>query len=150
MNKDILEILTSKEDKVAYAYTQKIVLESEESNKWYSYFDEFVSLLDHPKLLVRNRVIAILAANAKWDKKDKFNLIINDLLSHIEDEKPITSRKCISALYEIGKAKPKLIKKILKGLTNADTSKYKDSMRPLIEKDIIETINKLKLMEVKQ
>lgn len=36
-------------------------------------------------------------------------------------------------------AKPQYISRILSCLGSADLSKYKDSMRPLIEKDIEET-----------
>lgn len=59
--------------------------------------------------------------------------------SHVTDEKPITARQCIKALAQIGQAKREYIPTILQALRNADLSKYKDSMRPLIEKDILET-----------
>ena len=39
----------------------------------------------------------------------------------------------------MGLAKPQYIPRILFCLQSADLSKYKDSMRPLIEKDIAET-----------
>lgn len=55
------------------------------------------------------------------------------------DEKPITARQCIKTLAQIGKAKPQYVPKILSCLKEADLSTYKDSMRPLIEKDILET-----------
>ena len=89
MKAEIAAMLTAKDEKYACALADKIISESQETDEWYEYFDDFASLLDHPKSLVRNRVICILAANA-------------------------------------------------------DLSKYKDSMRPLIEKDILETENKLK------
>ena len=55
------------------------------------------------------------------------------------DEKPITARQCIQALAEVGLAKPQYIPQILDCFHNADQSKYKDSMRSLIEKDMAET-----------
>ena len=144
MNTEIIEKLTLKDDKVACAYTDDIVFESQKNNNWYMYFDEFASLLDHPKSLVRNRTLSILAANAKWDNENKFESIIDEYLLHVVDEKPITSRCCIKKLVEVGQAKPNLIPIILDKLNNADLSKYKDSMRQLIEKDIIDTLEKLK------
>lgn len=39
----------------------------------------------------------------------------------------------------MGKAKTQYIPRILSCLRGADLSKYKDSMRPLLEKDIAET-----------
>ena len=68
-----------------------------------------------------------------------YRRIISDYQAHITDEKPITARQCIKALAQIGTAKPQYIPKILSCLETAELSKYKDTMRPLIEKDIEET-----------
>ena len=108
-------------------------------DEWYEYFDTFASLLDHPKSLVRNRVLYILAANAQWDADNHFDGIIDDYLTHVTDEKPITARQCVKALAQVGLAKPQYIPMILSALQDADLSKYKDSMHPLIEKDMAET-----------
>ena len=89
--------------------------------------------------MVRNRVLHILAANAQWDDENRFDAIISDYLAHITDEKPITARQCIKALAQVGVAKPQYIPRILLCLHEADLSKYKDNMRPLIEKDMAET-----------
>ena len=97
MKDNVITQLTAKDDKYACAVADKIISESKETDAWYEYFDDFASLLDHPKSLVRNRVLYILAANAQWDEENRFDAII------------------------------------------ADLSKYKDSMRPLLEKDIAET-----------
>ena len=139
MTEAIIARLTSKDDKCACAFADQIIAESQETDAWYAYFDDFASLLDYPKSLVRNRVLYILAANARWDEENRFDLIISDFLAHITDEKPITARQCIKALAQVGQAKPQYIPTILSSLRRADLSKYKDSMRPLIEKDIAET-----------
>lgn len=137
---NIIEELTSKNDKSACAFSEKITSESKDSNSWYVYFDEFASLLNHPNSFVRNRVIWILSSLAKWDDENRFEKILPEYLSHITDEKPITSRQCVQALSQIGNAKPQFVLEIIAALQNADLSKYKDSMRPLIEKDIQKTI----------
>ena len=139
MKDAIVAKLTAKDDKYACALSDKIISESQETDKWYEYFDDFASLLDHPKSLVRNRVLYILAANARWDEENRFDSIISDFLAHITDEKPITARQCIKALAQVGLAKPQYIPRILSCLQEADLSRYKDSMRPLIEKDMEET-----------
>ena len=136
---DIIAKLTSKDDKYACAIADKIISESQETDEWYECFDDFATLLGHPKSLVRNRALYILAANVQWDDKKRFDLIISDFLSHITDEKPITARQCIKALAQIGQTKREYIPRILSALANADLSKYKDTVRPLIEKDISET-----------
>jgi hypothetical protein len=142
--KEILLKLTSKDDKYAYAIADKIISESQDSDEWYEYFDDFASLLNHPNSLVRNRVLYILAANAQWDDENRFDAILDDYLAHIADEKPITARQCIKALAQVGKAKPQYIPRIIDCFHSANLSVYRDSMRPLIERDMAETENALR------
>lgn len=140
MKQDIIAKLTSKDDKFACAFADKIIAESRETDEWFEYLDEFAGLLDNPKSLVRNRAVYILAANAQWDDENRFDSVMPAFLAHITDEKPITARQCIKALAQVGQAKPQYIPVILSSLRSADLSKYKDSMRPLLEKDIAETV----------
>ena len=135
---EIINKLTAKDDKFACALADKIIVESRECDTWYEYFDAFASLLNHPKSLVRNRALHILAANAQWDVENRFDAILPEFLTHVTDEKPITARQCIQALAQVGLAKPQYIPQILDCFHNVDLSKYKDSMRPLIEKDMAE------------
>ena len=86
--------------------------------------------------MVRNRALYILAVNAQWDDENRFAAILPEFLSHIMDEKPITASQCIKTLALIGQAKPQYIPRITEALREADFSQYKDSMRPLIKKDI--------------
>ena len=139
MKEQIIANLTAKNDKFACAFADKIISESQETDTWYEYFFAFATLLKSPKSLVRNRALSILAANAQWDEENRFDLVLPDFLAHITDEKPITARQCVKALALVGQAKPQYIPKILSALRDADLSKYKDSMRPLIEEDILET-----------
>lgn len=141
---DIISSLTSKDDQYACAIADKITAESQETDTWYAHFDDFASLLDHPKSLVRNRILHILAANVQWDEENRVDAILPEFLSHVTDEKPITARQCIKALAQVGQAKPQYIPQILKRFHEADLSKYKDSMRPLLEKDMAETERILK------
>ena len=143
MKPDIITVLTASDDKYACAFADKIISESQETDEWYELFEEFASLLNHPKSLVRNRALTILAANAQWDDENRFDAVIEDYLSHITDEKPITARQCIKSLAQIGQAKPQYVPMILTALRSADLLKYKDSMRPLIEKDIQSTMEVL-------
>ena len=138
MHENLITNLTSKDDKYACAIADKIISESQDTDEWYGYFDAFASLLNHPKSLVRNRALHILAANAQWDDNNRFDAILSEYLSHITDEKPITARQCIKALVQVGMAKPQYIPRILSCFHDADLSKYKDSMRPLIERDMAE------------
>lgn len=139
MKESIIAILTAKDNRYACTFTDKILSESRESDKWFGYFQSFASLLDHSNSLVRNRAIHILAANAQWDTENCFDAVLPTFLSHITDEKPITARQCIQTLAQVGQAKPQYIPRILSALQEADLSSYKDSMRPLIQKDLEKT-----------
>ena len=139
MKSELIAALTAKDDKYACACAEKIISESRETDEWYEYFDAFAALLSNPKSLVRNRALYILAANVQWDDEGRFEAILPEYLSHITDEKPITARQCVKALAEVGRAKPQYVPAILSALRSADLSGYKDSMRPLIEKDLAET-----------
>jgi len=77
--------LTGKNAKDAYAFAQQIVAESQTSNRWYPYLEHFAALLRHKNSLVRNRAISILAANARWDREEKLNALLDEFLSHVTD-----------------------------------------------------------------
>ena len=136
---EIISMLTAKDDKDACAFADKIISESQETDVWYEHFNTFASLLNHPKSYVRNRVLNIIAANVQWDKENYFDVILDEYLAHVTDEKPITARQCIKALAQVGKARPEYIPRIIECFCKADLSKYKDSMRSLIEHDMAET-----------
>ena len=135
--------LTGKDAKNAYAFVQQIVEESRASDAWYPCFDRFAELLRHKNSLVRNRAIAILAANARWDREGRVDALLDEFLSHVTDVKPITARQCVAALPEIAEAKPKLVLRIRAALEQADLSGYPDSMQPLILKDIVAALQKI-------
>ena len=59
-------------------------------------------------------------------KKMKDLLVLRDL-------------ECVKALAQVGLAKPQYVPRILSSFQSADLAQYKDSMRPLIEKDMAET-----------
>lgn len=100
MKENIIKNLTAKDDKFACAFADKVILESKETDEWYEYFDDFASLLDHPKSLVRNRALYILAVNAQWDEDNHFDAILDEYLAHITDAKPITADNALRLLHK--------------------------------------------------
>lgn len=92
--------------------------------------------MDHKNSYARTRALLLIAANARWDASGKIDALLDGYLAHILDEKPITSRQCVQALPELAEFKPELKERILRALGTADLSQYKDTMRPLIAKDI--------------
>jgi len=54
----------------------------------------------------------------------------------LNDPKPTVVRQCLNALHEVVLFRTELSGIIKKALTEMNISKHKDSMSPLIEKDI--------------
>ena len=135
--------LTGKDAKDAYAFARQVAEQSRASDAWYPCFDRFAELLRHKNSLVRNRAIAILAANARWDREGKFDALLDEFLSHVTDVKPITARQCVGALPEVAEAKPDPVPRIRAALEQTDLSGYPDSMQPLILKDIVAALQKI-------
>lgn len=46
---EIIAKLTVKDDKYASAVAERIISESQDTDEWYEYFEDFASLLNHPK-----------------------------------------------------------------------------------------------------
>lgn len=133
---ETFELLLDKNNNVAYKALQLLQKESEERNYVYPYMSRLSDMLDSDNSYIRTRGLTLLTYNAKWDKDNKIDEIIDKYLKHITDIKPITARQCIKLLPIIAKHKPELKNDILSALHNADISIYEDSMQPLIYKDI--------------
>ncbi len=143
----IFELVTGLEDKkntYACGCMKQLEEESGISDSVYEYMDKFISMLDNENSYVRNRALTLICANSKWDKKNKINNSILKILDHISDEKPITSRTCIKHLPYLADNKPELSDTICEALEKADTLKYADSMRGLVERDINDALKKIK------
>lgn len=133
--------LKDKNDKYAYQCLKQLELESLNSDAVYHYFDLFSAMLDDPNSYIRTRGILLIAANAKWDSDYKIDEIIDRLLKHIMDDKPITARQCIKSLPVIAKHKPDLKDDICNALRTANPVIYKSTMQSLVYKDIQDALN---------
>lgn len=143
---ETFELLFDKNNNVAYKALQKLQKESEEENCVYSYMDRLSDMLDSDNSYIRTRGLVLLAYNAKWDKDYKIDEVIDKYLEHITDIKPITARQCIKLLPILAKHKPELKNDIISALCRADISIYDDSMRPLVYKDIQNTLKEIQKM----
>lgn len=98
--------------------------------------DKLADMIDSDNSYIRTRGLTLIAYNAKWDKDNKIDEIIDEYLKHIEDVKPITARQYIKLLPMIEKNKPKLKEDIVSALQKADISIYVGGMQSLVYKDI--------------
>ena len=136
----LIALLSGKDNNAGYSAMKHLAELSQDSDEIYSFMDKCFEMLDSHNSFVRSRGISLIAANAQWDEEKKIDGALDKYLEHVVDEKPITARQCIQNLNYILEAKPELAPRIKQALETADLTKYKDSMRPLIEKDISEVI----------
>ena len=140
---EAFELLFDKDNKTAYKALQELQKESEETDHVYPYMDRLSDMLESDNSYIRTRGLTLLAYNARWDRDNKIDEIIDGYLKHITDVKPITARQCIKLLPMIAKDKPELKEDILSALRRADVSFYEDSMRPLVYKDIQKALKEI-------
>ena len=140
---ETFELLLDKNNNVAYKALQLLQKESEERNYVYPYMSRLSDMLDSDNSYIRTRGLTLLTYNAKWDKDNKIEEIIDKYLKHITDIKPITARQCIKLLPIIAEYKPELKNDILSALHKANISIYGDSMQSLVHKDIQKVLNEI-------
>lgn len=125
-------------NEAAYAAAKRIAAESESSDKFYKYIPEFAKLLGHKKSYVRIRALILCCSQARWDNAGIIAKYLPQILPLIHDEKPTVVRQSLNALKEVVEFRPELCEMIEYELGKIDISGYKDSMIPLIKKDIAE------------
>ncbi len=106
-----------------------------------------MEMLHDPNSYVRTRGIILIASNAKWDRDKRIDEIIDELLMHVMDEKPVTARQCIKVLPQIAASKCQLAECIMDALETANPQRYKSSMQPLICKDIQNALESINLVQ---
>lgn len=140
---NMVEALFDKDNTAAYKALKGLEEISDEADLVYPFMDEFGEMLDSDNSYIRTRGITLIACNAKWDKANKIDGIIDRYLKHIADKSPITARQCIRCLPTIAKYKPELRNNILRAFENADASDYAQSMSDLVWKDIRKAIREV-------
>ena len=144
MNKEeIFNIFYGKETWDIWRKFQEIESSIDESEFLYKYFDNIKKMLFDEKSYIKMRGFRIICKLSKWDKDNKINNIIDSLLQVLDDEKPTIVRQCLSSLNNLLLYKIELSEKVENKLKKLDLSKYKDSMKPLIQKDIDCVLNQL-------
>ena len=137
MNKEeIFNIFYGKETWDIWRKFQEIESSIDESEMLYEYFDDIKKMLLDEKSYIKMRGFRIICKLSKWDNDNKINNIIDILLQVLDDEKPTIVRQCLSSLNNLLLYKIDLSEKVENKLKKLDLSKYKDTMKPLIKKDI--------------
>lgn len=138
-----IQILKDKDLNKAYKELQELENLCLESDECYDFFDEFLYLIQSENYYQRIRGIRMICSISKWDKDNKIDKSINEILSILDDEKPSAVRQALSAIEKLVENKKRLRKVIKEKVSEIDCNKYKESMSELIQKDIDHLILKI-------
>ena len=140
---EILNRLTDKDDKAAYEFAKLIAAESAESNRYLDMIPAFAGMLQDSSSYVRTRGFVLICNQARWASDGQMDAALDKMLPLLNDPKPTVVRQCLKALHELARFRPELSARIMQALDGVDLRKYKDSMSPLVEKDIHDLRNAL-------
>lgn len=140
---EIKNKLCEKDNQIAYRNLLELETMTTESNELYSYFELFLRLLKHENSFVRVRGFRMICALAQWDKDQKINQNIIQILEVFEDENGLSIRQFLKATSVLLLYKPELSECIAQKLNQLPIEKYKESLQELIRKDISHIISNL-------
>lgn len=136
----LVEWLTLKDDSIRYQAFLLLQNRSSLFDDVYPYWDTFRDKLKSNNSYQRSIGLMLIAENAKWDAQNRMENTIDEYLTLLNDEKPITIRQCIQALGKISSAKPGLNDKIASALISLDLMAVKETMRKSILLDILNVL----------
>jgi len=140
----LTELLTDKDNTAAYRFLQQLEAESERSDDYYDSFDEFLAMISDSRSYVRIRGVRMCCAQARWDTLHKLEQNLETICTELKDDRPTAVRQCLAALHTVLRFQPQLGSAIAAQVSSMDTSQYKDTLRPLIEKDRIRLLAEIK------
>lgn len=141
---EIIMRLKDKDDKTAYEYAKKIGAESSESDKYLGLIPEFAEMLTDKSSYVRTRGFCLICNQARWADDGQIEVVFDKMSELLTDDKPTVVRQCLGALNEVVLFRPEMTERIVQAVNRIDLSKYKDSMSPLIERDMNVLLKKIR------
>ena len=145
MEQDILlSMLTAKDTKQAYGAFLELERLSEETDDLYPYTERFADMVSDRAWAVRCRGFRLFCKQARWDTDGVIDCCLDRALAILEDEKPTAVRQALAALLDVTPYKRELWPAIRQRVEAIDLMHYKDSMAPLIEKDVQKLLDAIK------
>lgn len=136
----LIEWLSEKNDKIRYQSLLLLKNRSLYFDDVYQFWDEFREKLKSQNSYQRSIGAMLIADNAKWDKYNKLDDIIEEYFILLDDEKLITVRQCIQALQNIVPYKKQLHFKIASRIMAINICDIKETMRKPILLDILNVL----------
>lgn len=136
----LIEWLALKDDKIRYKTFLLLQNRSLFFDDVYPYWGTLRNKLKSENSYQRSIGLMLIAENVKWDEENRMEDAIDEYMTLLDDEKPITIRQCIQALGKIASAKPGLNDKIASRLISFDLMAVKETMRKSILLDILNVL----------
>lgn len=133
---ELISALNSKNEMESYELLKLVYAENARSSRYYSCFEDFLRMIGGKTSFTRMRGFGLCASLAKWDAENKIDRHLDEMLIVLEDEKPSTVRVALGWIGDMLTHKPYLAAVIRENLNRIDCGKYKDTMAPLIRKDV--------------
>ena len=137
----LLSMLTAKDTKRGYGAFLELERLSEESDDLYPYTERFADMVSDRAWAVRCRGFRLFCKQARWDGDGVIDRCLDRALAILEDEKPTAVRQALAALLDVVPYKRELWPAIRQRAEVMDLNRYKDSMAPLIQKDMQRLLN---------
>lgn len=93
-------------------------------------------MLQDDSSFVRSRFFILICCQSKWANKKQIEKVFSQMKPLLNDPKPTVVRQCLNALHEVVTYRTEMCRKIKNAISKIDLNIYKDSMNPLIKKDI--------------
>lgn len=140
---ELREILCAKDTKGSYALFLELEKQAGESPELFQEYPLYLEMLSHPSSYLRVRGFRMLCAAAKWDSDGILARHLPAILALLEDEKPTAVRQCLAVLPGLLQGRPELADPIRRKLSCLDLTGYRDSMQPLIRRDVEAVLKKI-------
>lgn len=144
---DPVEILYSKDTSEAHEKFKLLELECETCPELSEYFEEYLNATQNKNSCVRGRAFRLIMHMSKWDKEDKIRENFERITEVLDDEKGTVVRRCLAVVHKLAEYKPELVPAVREKLLGIDLTKHKESMRPLISKDILAVVEHFDVCE---
>lgn len=133
----LINLLEEKNDDLRFHSFELLLNRSRTKPDVYSFWDIFPPKLECSNAFVRSIGVMLLAENARWDEKGKFDIIFENFLDMVDDEKPMTQRQTIQSLCNVVPHKQHLIPRIIEKLLSIDLTSRKETQQKIQLMDIL-------------
>jgi hypothetical protein len=142
--KIIFADLASSDDGTRMSALKTVLALTEQPVEWvYEVWDDLLQRLQHENSYQRTIAVKVLCRLAKSDHENRLAASLDHLLAHTRDEKFITSRQCIQALWEVAVANLSLRERVVAHLEQRFADTAGDAHPNLIRQDVVQSLKRI-------